>query len=112
MLLPLNSGEEFAITEEDFKLWKESYQAVDVMKELRAMVAWLHSNPTKKKTRSGVKRFVNSWLSRAQDSPKSAGMFSVQSTRDGPTGTAVDASATIRERQEKLKAFKATNGKA
>jgi hypothetical protein len=107
MFLPLNSGEEFAITEEDFKVWKESYQAVDILKELRAMVAWLHSNPTKKKTRSGVKRFVNSWLSRAQDSPKT--MFSGTAARDGPT---VDATATIRERQDKLKAFRASNGQA
>lgn len=110
MYLPLNSGEEFAITEEDFKLWKETYQAVNILQELQKMVAWLHSNPTKKKTRSGVKRFVNSWLSRAQDNPKAASMFAVAPARDGPIGT-VDASETIRERQEKLKAFKATNGK-
>lgn len=109
MLLPLNSGEEFAVTEEDFEVWKKAYQAVNVLQELQKMVAWLHSNPTRKKTRSGVKKFVNSWLSRAQDNPKGAAMLTLQPSRDGPT---VDATETIRERQEKIKAFKASNGKA
>lgn len=107
MLLPLNSGEEFAVTEEDFQVWKKAYQAVNVLQELQKMVAWLHSNPTRKKTRSGVKKFVNSWLSRAQDNPKGAAMLTLQASRDGPT---VDATATIRERQEKIKAFRASNG--
>lgn len=111
MLLPLNSGDEFAITEEDLALWKKTYQAVNILQELQKMVTWLHSNPTRKKTRSGVKRFVNSWLSRAQDNPRGPSMFSAQGARDGPHGTAVDASDVIRVRQEKLKAFKATNGK-
>lgn len=75
MLLPLNSGGEFAITEKDFELWKKTYPAVNVLQELQKMAAWLDCNPTRKKTRGGVKRFVNSWLSRAQDSPKGAAQF-------------------------------------
>ena len=31
------------------------------------MVAWSHSNPTNRKTRRGVDRFINSWLAREQD---------------------------------------------
>ena len=48
-------------------LWKETYPAVDVEQELRKMVAWSHSNPTRRKTRRGVNRFINSWLAREQD---------------------------------------------
>ena len=31
------------------------------------MSAWLSANPTKRKTRRGVQRFIVNWLSRAQD---------------------------------------------
>ncbi len=31
------------------------------------MTGWLDANPTKRKTARGIKRFVNSWLARAQD---------------------------------------------
>ncbi len=31
------------------------------------MVAWSDSNPAKRKTRKGVERFINNWLSREQD---------------------------------------------
>ena len=31
------------------------------------MKGWLNSNPTKRKTRRGIKRFINSWLAREQD---------------------------------------------
>ena len=34
---------------------------------LAAMASWCDANPTKRKTIKGIKRFVNSWLARAQD---------------------------------------------
>lgn len=37
------------------------------MQELRKMRGWLDANPTKRKTSRGIRRFVNSWLSRSQD---------------------------------------------
>ena len=43
------------------------YPAVDVMQELRKMKGWCDSNPAKRKTRRGIKRFINNWLSRQQD---------------------------------------------
>lgn len=48
-------------------MWEETYPAVDVRQELRKMAAWLDSNPSKRKTRRGVERFINNWLSRQQD---------------------------------------------
>ena len=72
MYLPLNNGEEFGISTEDFALWKSLYPAVDVMQELRSMVGWCHANVRKRKTRDGVKRFINSWLAKAQNNPKAA----------------------------------------
>ena len=55
------------IYQKDIEKWNDLFPAVDVMQELRKMVGWLDSNPTKRKTRRGVSRFINNWLSNAQD---------------------------------------------
>ena len=47
--------------------WSELYPAVDVMQELRKMAGWLDANPSKRKTKRGILRFVNGWLAREQD---------------------------------------------
>ena len=65
--IPLNDGSEYGVTHEDFDKYCELYPAVDVMQELRGMVGWCDANPTRKKTKSGVKKFINAWLSKAQN---------------------------------------------
>lgn len=40
------------------------------MQELREMVGWSQANKTKRKTKSGVMRFITGWLSREQDKGK------------------------------------------
>lgn len=65
--LSLNDGSLFAISDSDVQEWSKLYPAVDIKQELRKMKGWLDANPTKRKTRRGVKRFVNNWLSRTQD---------------------------------------------
>lgn len=51
----------------DIDGWNELYPAVDVIQELKKMKGWLESNPTKRKTKRGISRFINSWLARTQD---------------------------------------------
>ena len=63
----LNDKTEYPVTETDIDGWKELYPAVDVLQELRKMKGWADANPTKRKTKSGIKRFINSWLSKEQD---------------------------------------------
>ena len=65
--LILNDKSLFPIHQDDIDLWSELYPSVDIMQELRKMKGWLDSNPTKRKTKNGIKRFINSWLSREQD---------------------------------------------
>lgn len=65
--LPLNNGSLFAVTEEQVGKWSKLYPAVDVRQQLRTMLGWCESNPTKRKTSKGIARFVNSWLAREQD---------------------------------------------
>ena len=67
--LPLNDGSLFGITQDQVDKWAGLYPAVDIMQELRNMRGWLESNPKKRKTKTGILRFVNGWLSREQDKP-------------------------------------------
>lgn len=63
----LNDGSEFAVTQADVNGWAALYQAVDIMQELRKMKGWSEANPKKRKTKGGIKRFINSWLAKEQD---------------------------------------------
>ena len=63
----LNDKTEYPITEADVDGWQDLYPAVDVMQELRKMKGWADANPSKRKTKSGIKRFINAWLSKEQD---------------------------------------------
>lgn len=63
----LNDGSKYGVTQEEVDKYSELYPAVDVMQELRKMVGWSDSNPQKRKTKSGIRKFINSWLSKAQD---------------------------------------------
>ena len=65
--LPLNDSSEFHIPESQIQLWTELYPAVDIMQALRNMKGWLHANPTKRKTKKGIARFINNWLAKEQD---------------------------------------------
>lgn len=68
ILIQLNDKSFYDVPLEKIALWEETYPAVDIRQELKKMVAWCDSNPTKRKTRRGIERFINNWLSRTQDS--------------------------------------------
>ena len=66
-MLKLNTQEEYPITQKNVEEWTELYPAVDVMQCLRNIKGWLNSNPTKRKTKTGILRFINAWLAKEQD---------------------------------------------
>ena len=65
--LPLSDGSGHAVSNEDVGRWKELYPDVDVEQELRKMIGWFEGNPKKRKTKSGIRRFITGWLAREQD---------------------------------------------
>lgn len=65
--LSLNDNTEHWIYEDNVSKWSELFPAVDVMQELRKMKSWLDSNKARRKTKKGIARFINSWLSKEQD---------------------------------------------
>ena len=65
--LPLNDGTFYDVSENDRAKWSQLYPNVDVLQQLRNMAGWCDANPTKRKTRGGIKRFITAWLAREQD---------------------------------------------
>ncbi len=63
----LNTKEDWQPEEADIIAWQKTYPAIDVHQELMAMESWCDANPAKRKTKQGIKRFINAWLARAQD---------------------------------------------
>ena len=67
IFLPLNDGTEYAVKYDKLQEWKNLYPAVDAEQALRNMRGWLLANQVKRKTKKGIERFINSWLSKEQD---------------------------------------------
>ena len=65
--LPLTGKNEHPVTQELVDQFAELYPAVDIMQELRNMKGWLINNPERRKTKSGINRFINRWLAKAQN---------------------------------------------
>lgn len=79
---PLNTGVEWGLPESKYREFIGIYPQVDVKSELRKMKGWFMGNPSKRKTKNGIMRFINSWLSKAQDT-NPAGTFSNQAPSKG-----------------------------
>lgn len=64
--IPLIDQTEYFIDEDFYNECVKAYPGVDIDKELLGMRVWCIANPKQKKTRRGVTKFINGWLSRAE----------------------------------------------
>ncbi len=78
----LKDGSSFHIDDDFIQLLKTTYPLVDVEGEIKKLSAWCFSNDSKRKTRKGAKRFVNSWMANTKPSKSE-------------TDTAINAPATF-----------------
>lgn len=58
---------EYRVSAADVAEWSEAYPAVDIIQSLRNIRQWCLSNPKRRKTRRGARKFVTGWLAREQD---------------------------------------------
>jgi hypothetical protein len=65
--VPVLGNKVFGVNQGMVSEWSKAYPAVDVVAELQKMRVWSLSNPSMQKTSNGIARFVNAWLSKAQD---------------------------------------------
>lgn len=68
-LLMLN-GETYPVYQEEIEKYQNLYPAIDVQQEYRKMIGWIDSHPKNRKTPNGIQKFINGWLSRAQNSDR------------------------------------------
>lgn len=67
IIFSLNDNTQYPVYRGAVQEWAELYPAVDVIQQLRSMKGWLDSNPRKRKTKSGITRFINNWLAKEQN---------------------------------------------
>ena len=65
--LPLSDHTSYGVTQSEIDEYAALYPAADVVQELRNMRGWCLANPQKRKTRNGIRKFINSWLTRVQN---------------------------------------------
>lgn len=65
--LPTVSEGDFPVSQAYIDGWAEAFPGVDVRQQLAAMRQWLLANPTRRKTKRGMRKFVVSWLDRRQN---------------------------------------------
>ena len=78
VFIPLADGTEYPVPVSLACEYAAAYPGVNVMGEFGKARAWCLSNPRQRKTKSGIRRFLNGWMDRAQNnasrgSPASGG---------------------------------------
>ena len=65
--IPTSDGTEWEMPSSLYNEFVKAYPALSIKQEVSQMRIWSLSNPTKRKTKRGMARFVNSWLDRSQN---------------------------------------------
>lgn len=68
--IPLKDGTEWQCPEDYYRELVSAYPKKDIASEFKKMRIWSLSNKGKRKTRSGVEKFVNNWLSGSVEKEK------------------------------------------
>jgi hypothetical protein len=61
------TGETWTLRESHLADFRECYPGIDVLAQCRAALGWCIANPRQRKTASGMLRFLNGWLTKAQN---------------------------------------------
>ena len=62
--LPLKDGSEYQLPQRLFDEYVKTHPQLDVAQQIAYMRSWLLSNPTNRKSRSGITKFIGRWLNR------------------------------------------------
>jgi hypothetical protein len=66
-LIILANKTTFKIPKEKILEYQKVYPEVNVINELKRLIQWNKDNPDRRKTRRGIFKHINSWLSRSQE---------------------------------------------
>lgn len=73
--LVLKDGSLFTPDNDFMDLMCQAYPNIDIPAEFRKMAAWCVSNESQRKTKRGIKKFINGWLNRAKPPTGKTGGF-------------------------------------
>jgi len=62
----------YTLTESEVARYAAAYPKLDIEAEARMAKAWLESNPDRRKTYTGMPRFLNNWFSKSTNSARAA----------------------------------------
>ena len=79
------------VTKAQCQEWASLYPAVDVIQQFRNMKGWLKANPTRRKTKRGINKFINGWLSKEQDRARPSGPGNAQKSLRPEPDVSADA---------------------
>ena len=105
--LILKDGSRFHISENHLNEFVDAYPGVDVRDQIMKMSQWLKVNPTKRKTKNGIMRFVNSWIARSERETFNASQSSTKISmpeyiRQQEAGTLPEGTPASKELIERL----------
>ena len=105
--LILKDGSRFHISENHLNEFVDAYPGVDVRDQIMKMSQWLKVNPTKRKTKNGIMRFVNSWIARSERETINASQSSTKISmpeyiRQQEAGTLPEGTPASKELIERL----------
>lgn len=105
--LILKDGSRFHISENHLNEFIDAYPGVDVRDQIMKMSQWLKVNPTKRKTKNGIMRFINSWIARSErevvNVPQSSTKISMpEYIRQQEAGTLPEGTPASKELIERL----------
>lgn len=100
-------GEERPITENKIKEWQAVYPAVDVKQTIFRIRSWVVNNPNKRKTFSGIYKFIDHWLAKEQSS---GGSNAPSQPPNRPGGSPAKVPHADAVRGQAQRAFERING--
>ncbi len=70
MVFPCRGKQDkWALQAVQLERWREQYPGIDILAECRKALAWVEASPSRRKSASGMQRYLVSWLNRVADRP-------------------------------------------
>lgn len=83
MFITVGEPPSWGLSQDRITKWQSTYPNLDVAGQCRRAQTWLDANPLKRKTASGMPRFLVNWLNNAVDRPHGSGADSNGRGRTG-----------------------------
>lgn len=66
LTIPLIGNAIYQVRQQEYEEWQTLYAEIDVLQELRKLIAWNIANPNKRKHRASILRHIHAWLTKEQ----------------------------------------------